>query len=173
MVTFSTSVGLAMEEEMTPERMPHITLVSNVSSEREEWAADCNCEQAAFDAMQQLVMAKLYRGLDSNNELFRSQKCENMSKLCHICTSTLTGMCWKMQVHTWPRQRENGTHPRVCQPAGAWSSDMCQFLWSHRRPGAAWRELFCKSHVKFIFNSHCHNIPTDFDDPQMWIQPKL
>lgn len=35
--TFSTSVGLAMEEEMTPERMPHITLVSSVSSERQEW----------------------------------------------------------------------------------------------------------------------------------------
>lgn len=50
--TFSTSVGLAMEEEMTPERTPHITLVSNVSSEREERAADCSCERAAFDAMQ-------------------------------------------------------------------------------------------------------------------------
>lgn len=41
LATFSTSVGLAMEEEMTPERTPHITLISNVSSEREEWAADC------------------------------------------------------------------------------------------------------------------------------------
>lgn len=76
MVTFSTSVGLAMEEEMTPERMPHITLVSNVSSEREEWAADCNCEQAAFDAMQHQASSSLllYRGLGGNNELFRSQK---------------------------------------------------------------------------------------------------
>lgn len=32
-VTFSTSVGLAIEEEMTPEKMPHATLISNVSSE--------------------------------------------------------------------------------------------------------------------------------------------
>lgn len=48
--TFSTSVGLAMEEEMTPERMPHITLVSSVSSEREEWAGntECECEHTAF-----------------------------------------------------------------------------------------------------------------------------
>lgn len=51
--TFSTSVGLAMEEEMTPERTPHITLVSSVSSaRREEWEADCDCEQAAFDTAQ-------------------------------------------------------------------------------------------------------------------------
>lgn len=58
--TFSTSVGLAMEEEMTPERMPHITLVSSVSSEREEWAAHSNCEQAAFDTMQQAVGSDLF-----------------------------------------------------------------------------------------------------------------
>lgn len=32
--TFSTSVGLAMVEDMTPERIPQITLVSKVSSER-------------------------------------------------------------------------------------------------------------------------------------------
>lgn len=53
--TFSTSVGLAMEEETTPETIPHITLVSNVSSERggEGWEADCDCERAAFDSTQQ------------------------------------------------------------------------------------------------------------------------
>ncbi len=45
---------------MTPERTPHITLVSRVSSESgEEWEADCNCEQAAFDIMHQEVSCSL------------------------------------------------------------------------------------------------------------------
>lgn len=33
---------------MTPERTPHITLVSSVSSERQEWAANIECEHTAF-----------------------------------------------------------------------------------------------------------------------------
>lgn len=37
-----------MEEEMTPERTPHITLVSSVSSERQAWAADAECEHTAL-----------------------------------------------------------------------------------------------------------------------------
>lgn len=41
MATFSTSVGLAMVEDMTPERIPQITLVSKVSSERKEWEGNC------------------------------------------------------------------------------------------------------------------------------------
>lgn len=66
-----------MEEEMTPERIPHITLVSNVSSEREEWAADCNCEQAAFDTMQQVVSSSLFFTMFySYNELFIGQNKE-------------------------------------------------------------------------------------------------
>lgn len=42
-----------MEEEMTPERTPHITFVSNVSSAEEEWVADW--EQGAVDTMQQAL----------------------------------------------------------------------------------------------------------------------
>lgn len=33
---------------MTPERMPHMTLVSSVSSGRQEWSANTECEHAAF-----------------------------------------------------------------------------------------------------------------------------
>lgn len=36
LATLSTSVGLAMVEDMTPERTPQITLVSKVSSARED-----------------------------------------------------------------------------------------------------------------------------------------
>lgn len=32
LLTFSTSVGLASAEEITPETTPHITLINNVSS---------------------------------------------------------------------------------------------------------------------------------------------
>ena len=47
-----------MEEEMTPERTPHATLVSNVSSERgEEWEAHYNCELTTFDTVHQTVTA--------------------------------------------------------------------------------------------------------------------
>lgn len=62
-----------MEEEMTPERTPHIILVSNVSSESgEQWEADCNCEQAAFDTMHhqlQFIFTVFYRSTYSYNWL--------------------------------------------------------------------------------------------------------
>lgn len=139
--TFSTSVGLAMEEEMTPERTPHITLVSSVSSaRREEWEADCDCEQAAFDTMQQTVNCiftiTAFERNRRNNELLVQQidgTCLNRSTgtsappLKEECACVNGGgsqsarMCVYKCVcrgeRETERDRETGTHPLVSQPA--------------------------------------------------------
>lgn len=54
-----------MEEEMTPERTPHITFVSNVSSAEEEWAG---WEQGAVDTMQQELYKALQTVKNSSSE---------------------------------------------------------------------------------------------------------
>lgn len=55
-----------MEEEMTPERTPHITFVSNVSSAEEEWVA--GWEQGAVDTMQQELYKALQTVKNSSSE---------------------------------------------------------------------------------------------------------
>lgn len=58
---------------MTPERTPHTTLVSNVSSERgEEWEADCNREQATFDTIHQIAMLSLQHFTDAQTVIMSS-----------------------------------------------------------------------------------------------------
>lgn len=59
-----------MEEEMTPERTPHITLVSSVSSEREEWAG--NSEREGEHTALCSVCRRRERGRERSHEKWDS-----------------------------------------------------------------------------------------------------